>query len=63
MEVTAEKGPPGLRLARGQNELERVVLGSLVSSALSPPPQIPRGPASRAPRAGLLRLRASQPLN
>ncbi|KAF1795909.1 hypothetical protein GQ600_12001 [Phytophthora cactorum] len=32
--------------------------GSLVSSALGPPTQIPRGPASRAPCAGLLRLRA-----
>ncbi|KAG3131755.1 hypothetical protein PC128_g26562 [Phytophthora cactorum] len=31
---------------------------SLVSSALGPPPQIPRGPASRA---GLLRLRALTP--
>ncbi|EEY63391.1 uncharacterized protein PITG_15108 [Phytophthora infestans T30-4] len=36
--------------------------GSLVSSALGPPPQIPRGPASQAPRAGLLWLRASPPL-
>ncbi|EEY63404.1 Multidrug/Oligosaccharidyl-lipid/Polysaccharide (MOP) Flippase Superfamily [Phytophthora infestans T30-4] len=35
--------------------------GSLVSSALGPPPQIPRGPASRAPRAGLLRLRDLAP--
>ncbi|KAF1783460.1 hypothetical protein GQ600_13809 [Phytophthora cactorum] len=25
--------------------------GSLLSSALGPPPQIPRGPASRAPRS------------
>ncbi|KAG4228591.1 hypothetical protein PC116_g23055 [Phytophthora cactorum] len=31
--------------------------GSLVSKALGPPTQIPRGPASQAPRVGLLRLR------
>ncbi|KAE8980758.1 hypothetical protein PR003_g24827 [Phytophthora rubi] len=30
--------------------------------SLDPPSQILRGPASRAPRAGLLRLRTSQPL-
>lgn len=36
--------------------------GSLVSSALGQPPQIPRGPASLTPRAGLLWLRASPPL-
>ncbi|EGZ07921.1 hypothetical protein PHYSODRAFT_454852, partial [Phytophthora sojae] len=41
--------------------LPRAVLGSLEFSSLGPPPQIPRGPASRAPRAGLLRLRSSQP--
>ncbi|OWY95684.1 Multidrug/Oligosaccharidyl-lipid/Polysaccharide (MOP) Flippase transporter [Phytophthora megakarya] len=37
------------------------MLGSLRSSALGPPMQIPRGPASRAPRAGLLRQRALAP--
>ncbi|EGZ12049.1 hypothetical protein PHYSODRAFT_515403, partial [Phytophthora sojae] len=42
--------------------LARTVLGSLECSSLGPPPQIPRGPATRAPRAGLLRLRSSQPL-
>ncbi|EGZ17724.1 hypothetical protein PHYSODRAFT_500568, partial [Phytophthora sojae] len=41
--------------------LARTVLGSLECSSLGPPPQIPRGPATRAPRAGLLRLRSSQP--
>ncbi|OWZ04186.1 Multidrug/Oligosaccharidyl-lipid/Polysaccharide (MOP) Flippase transporter [Phytophthora megakarya] len=35
--------------------------GSLRSSALGPPSQIPSGPASRAPRSGLLRLRALAP--
>ncbi|KAG6946139.1 hypothetical protein JG687_00016888, partial [Phytophthora cactorum] len=35
--------------------------GSLWSSALGPPPQIPRDPVSRAPRAGLLWLRALAP--
>ncbi|OWZ11564.1 Multidrug/Oligosaccharidyl-lipid/Polysaccharide (MOP) Flippase transporter [Phytophthora megakarya] len=30
-------------------------------SALGPPSQIPSGPASRAPRSGLLRLRALAP--
>ncbi|KAE8891121.1 hypothetical protein PF005_g15792 [Phytophthora fragariae] len=39
------------------SHLVSAVLGSLECSALGPPPQIPRGPASRAPRAGLLRLR------
>ncbi|EGZ28914.1 hypothetical protein PHYSODRAFT_471555, partial [Phytophthora sojae] len=42
--------------------LTSAVFGSLECSSLGPPPQIPRGPASRAPRAGLLRLRSSQPL-
>ncbi|EGZ13104.1 hypothetical protein PHYSODRAFT_514465, partial [Phytophthora sojae] len=37
--------------------LASTVLGSLKCSALGPPPQISRGPASRAPRAGLLWLR------
>ncbi|OWY96212.1 Multidrug/Oligosaccharidyl-lipid/Polysaccharide (MOP) Flippase transporter [Phytophthora megakarya] len=35
--------------------------GSLRSSALGPPSQIPSSPASRAPRSGLLRLRALAP--
>ncbi|OWZ08142.1 Multidrug/Oligosaccharidyl-lipid/Polysaccharide (MOP) Flippase transporter [Phytophthora megakarya] len=35
--------------------------GSTRSSALGPPSQIPSGPASRAPRSGLLRLRAIAP--
>ncbi|KAE9096324.1 hypothetical protein PF010_g16385 [Phytophthora fragariae] len=39
------------------SHLASAVLGSLECSALGPPTQIPRGPASRAPRAGLLRLR------
>ncbi|EGZ06909.1 hypothetical protein PHYSODRAFT_530262 [Phytophthora sojae] len=43
------------------SHLARTVLGSLECSSLGPPPQIPRGPATRAPRAGLLRLRSSQP--
>ncbi|OWZ08925.1 Multidrug/Oligosaccharidyl-lipid/Polysaccharide (MOP) Flippase transporter [Phytophthora megakarya] len=35
--------------------------GSLRSSALGLPSQIPSGRASRAPRSGLLRLRALAP--
>ncbi|OWZ05286.1 Multidrug/Oligosaccharidyl-lipid/Polysaccharide (MOP) Flippase transporter [Phytophthora megakarya] len=35
--------------------------GSLRSSALGPPSQISNGPASRAPRSGLLRLRVLAP--
>ncbi|EGZ11613.1 hypothetical protein PHYSODRAFT_515163, partial [Phytophthora sojae] len=42
--------------------LASAVLGSLECSSLGPPPHIPRGPGSRAPRAGLLRLRSSPPL-
>ncbi|OWZ16407.1 Multidrug/Oligosaccharidyl-lipid/Polysaccharide (MOP) Flippase transporter [Phytophthora megakarya] len=36
--------------------------GSLRSSALGPPSQIPTGPASRAPRSGLLWYARSYPL-
>ncbi|OWZ20762.1 Multidrug/Oligosaccharidyl-lipid/Polysaccharide (MOP) Flippase transporter, partial [Phytophthora megakarya] len=36
---------------------------SLLSSSLGPPPQISRGPASRAPRASLLWLRSSHTLS
>ncbi|EGZ10784.1 hypothetical protein PHYSODRAFT_521018 [Phytophthora sojae] len=39
------------------SHLASTVLGLLECSALGPPPQIPRGPASRAPRTGLLWLR------
>ncbi|OWZ10881.1 Multidrug/Oligosaccharidyl-lipid/Polysaccharide (MOP) Flippase transporter, partial [Phytophthora megakarya] len=37
--------------------LNSAMRGSLRSSALGPPSQIPTCPASRAPRSGLLRLR------
>ncbi|OWZ21279.1 Multidrug/Oligosaccharidyl-lipid/Polysaccharide (MOP) Flippase transporter, partial [Phytophthora megakarya] len=41
--------------------LDSAMRGSLRSSALGPPSQIPSGPASGAPRSGLLRLRALAP--
>jgi hypothetical protein len=40
----------------------QVTLETIVKLCGGPPPQIPRGPASRAPHAGLLRLRDSRPL-
>ncbi|KAE8899898.1 hypothetical protein PF005_g14894 [Phytophthora fragariae] len=50
----------GSRCAPAMKRLSPVasaVLGSLNCSALDPPPQIPRGPASRALRVVLLWLR------
>ncbi|OWY90775.1 Multidrug/Oligosaccharidyl-lipid/Polysaccharide (MOP) Flippase transporter, partial [Phytophthora megakarya] len=41
--------------------LDSAMRGSLRSSALDPPSQIPSGPSSRAPRSGLLWPRALAP--
>ncbi|EEY53963.1 uncharacterized protein PITG_07642 [Phytophthora infestans T30-4] len=59
------RAPPAEPFARDLEIvcLESAILGSLVSSALGPPPQIPRGPASRAPhaRVAATRLRTRSP--
>ncbi|KAE9340258.1 hypothetical protein PR003_g10583 [Phytophthora rubi] len=54
----------GSRCAPARKQLSHLasaVLGSLECSALGPPTQIPRGPASRAPRAGCYGYATSQP--
>jgi hypothetical protein len=63
------KGNDGARVwwsqtpAKQERSIElSALVRSLGNSSLGPPPQLPRGPASRAPRAGLLRLRDSHPL-